>query len=71
MSTSKHRKTAPGEAPRDDLADNPGIGATKGTKAGKADPELIEGASTSEGDVANDTNPQGGVDPRQLGRTNK
>jgi hypothetical protein len=71
MSTSKHSKTAPGKVPRDDLVDNPGIGATKGTKVGKADPELIEGVSTSEGDVANDTNPQGGVDPRQLGRTNK
>ena len=71
MSTSKLSKTAPGEVPRDDLVDNPGIGATKGSKVGKANPELIEGASTSERDVANDTHPQGGVDPRQLGRTNK
>ena len=71
MSTSKHSKTAPGKVPRDDLVDNPGIGATKGTRVGKADPELIEGASTSEDDVANDTNRQGGVDPRQRGRTNK
>ena len=69
MSTSKHRKTRPGEAPRDDLVDNPGIGASKGAMAGKADPDLIEGDGTFEGDVENDTTPQGGVDPRHLGRT--
>ena len=71
MSTSKHGKTLPGQAPRDDLEDNPGIGASKGTNAGKGDPELIEGENTFEGDVENDTTPQGGVNPRQVGRTNK
>ncbi len=71
MSTSKHVKTQPGEAPRDDLVDNPGIGTTKGTIAGKGDLELVEGENTFEGDVENDTNPQGGVDPGHLGRTNK
>jgi len=71
MSTSKHRKTKPGETPRDDLVDNPGIGASKGASAGKADSDLIEGDSTFEGDVENDTTPQGGIDPRHLGRTNK
>jgi len=71
MGTSKHNKTRPGEAPRDDLEDNPGIGMSKGTVAGKADPDLIEGDNTFEGDVENDTTPQGGVDPRQVGRTNK
>ena len=70
MSTSKHPKTAPGEAPRDDLEDNPGIGTSKGATAG-GDPELIEGESTFEGDVENDTTPQGGVAPRHVGRTNK
>jgi hypothetical protein len=71
MSTSKHPKTRPGEAPRDDIEDNPGIGASKGTNAGKGDPELIRGDNTFEGDVENDTNPQGGVDPRHVGRTNR
>ena len=71
MSTSKHRKTRLDEAPRDDLVDNPGIGLSKGIAAGKADPDLIEGNSTFEGDVENDTTPQGGIDPRQRGRTNK
>jgi hypothetical protein len=71
MTTSKHRKIRPGEAPRDDLEDDPGIGASKGTKAGKGDPELIAGDNTFEGDVENDTNPQGGIDPRHVGRTNR
>jgi hypothetical protein len=71
MSTSKHRKRGPGEVPRDDLKENPGIGASRGTWAGKGDPELIEGGSTFEGDVQNDATPQGGADPRHLGRTNK
>ena len=71
MSTTKHRKTGPGDPPRDDLEDNPGIGASRGVYAGKGDPTLIEGESTFEGDVENDTNPQGGVDPGHIGRTNK
>lgn len=71
MATSKHRKTRPGEAPRDDLVDNPGIGASKGTGMTGLDPEDIEGANTFEGDVENDATPQGGVDPNQIGRTNK
>ena len=71
MSTTKHRKTRPGGAPHDDLKDNPGIGASRGVYTGKGDPTLIEGESTFEGDVENDTNPQGGVDPGHIGRTNK
>ena len=71
MSASKHTKTRPGEAPRDDLLDNPGIGTTPGANAGKGNFDLIEGENTFEGDVENDTNPQGGVDPGHVGRTNK
>ena len=71
MSTTKHRKAQPGETPRDDLEDNPGIGTTKGMHAGKGNFDLIEGENTFEGDVENDTNPQGGVDPNHRGRTNK
>ena len=71
MSTAKHPKAQPGQTPRDDLEDNPGIGATKGTYAGKAPPEEIEGENTFEGDVENDTTAEGGVDPRQVGRTNR
>ena len=71
MGTSKHRKTMPGEAPRDDLEDDPGIGVSRGTYSGKGDPIPIKGDSTIEGDVENDTTPQGGVDPNHIGRRNK
>jgi hypothetical protein len=71
MSTSKHRKTLPGEAPRDDLIENPGIGASRGSYAGKGELDVLDGGSTFEGDVENDTNPQGGVDPGHVGRKNK
>ena len=33
--------------------------------------KTIGGENTYEGDVGNDTNPQGGIDPDQRGRTNK
>ncbi|MEZ2126260.1 MULTISPECIES: hypothetical protein [unclassified Sinorhizobium] len=68
MTSAKHRKTT---KPSDrDLTDDPGIGRSKGTVE-PSDDELLQGESTVEGDVANDTTPQGGVDPRQRGRTNK
>jgi hypothetical protein len=81
MTSSKHprrpedRKGGLGaDTPRppDDLERNPGIGATKGTQSRSTrDPEEIAGDSTSEGDVMNDTTPQGGVDPDHRGRTNR
>ena len=62
----KHPKS---DDPTDkDLREDPGIGGSKG--AGRDDPE-IGGDNTFEGDVLNDTTPQGGVDPDQRGRTNK
>ena len=81
MTSSKHPKGSEdrrqglgADAPRppDDLRRNPGIGASKGgfARAG-AGPEAIEGANTSEGDVMNDPNPQGGVEPGHKGRTNR
>lgn len=71
MSTTKHPKSQPGDRPRDDLVDNPGIGISKGADLGKGNFESIEGENTFEGDVKNDTTPQGGVDPGHRGRTNK
>ena len=66
MSTNKQPKPArPSDA---DLRGNPGIGSSKGTSK-DADP--ISGDSTFEGDVLNDTTPSGGVDPKQVGRTNR
>ena len=64
--SSKHEKS---DSPSDaDLRRDPGIGRSKG--ASRRDP-LIGGENTYEGDVGNDTDAQGGVDPDQLGRTNK
>lgn len=55
-----------------DLVTNPGIGASKGAFARTGvDPEEIEAANTSEGDILNDTNASGGLDPDKRGRTNK
>ena len=72
MTSSKHpqgpadRKAGLGaDTPRppDDLERNPGIGASKGTQSRSTrGPGEIAGESTSEGDVMNDTKPQGGVD---------
>jgi len=57
-----------------DLKQNPGIGTSKGMiKAGDLldDNEMLDGDNTFQGDVENDTNAQGGIDPDQMGRTNK
>ncbi|MFA5581531.1 MAG: hypothetical protein WDA25_06210 [Paracoccaceae bacterium] len=64
--TSKHPKSKhPSDA---DLRGDPGIGRSKGVD--RKDP-LIGGDNTFEGDVLNDTTPEGAVDPNQRGRTNK
>lgn len=63
---SRHPKSpAPSDA---DLKNDPGIGSSKG--ADRTDPR-IGGENTFEGDVMNDTTPQGGIDPNQRGRENK
>jgi hypothetical protein len=81
MSANKHLKT--GKPTDADLAGNPGIGSSKGmgmaggekrargTPMGGADPGEIEGDATFEGDVENETNAQGGVDPAHIGRANR
>jgi hypothetical protein len=72
MSTSKH--PGPGEAqpPRDDLQDDPGIGASRGTTIAGEDPHILrqDGASTEEGDVANDADATGAPTPMEQHRTN-
>jgi hypothetical protein len=68
MSGTKHRKS---KIPTDaDLENNPGIGSSKGMIKEGDDLEL-EGENTSEGDVENDANAAGGINPRQKIRTNK
>ncbi len=81
MTTNKHPKGPEDRAqglgadtprPPGDLERDPGIKTSKGTFArNKAGPETIEGEHTFEGDVMNDTTPQGGVDPGHQGRTNR
>lgn len=55
----------------DDREADPKIGQSKGAFATGEDPELIDGENTVEGDVESDSTYGGGVDPSQLGRTNK
>ncbi|HKG21993.1 MAG TPA: hypothetical protein VKC34_08850 [Blastocatellia bacterium] len=66
-----HPKTKPGDRPRSDLDADPGIGSSKGTTMSGEDPRNLDGGSTFEGDVMNQTNREGGVDPNRTGRTNK
>jgi hypothetical protein len=69
--TGKHPKFEKGESTYTDLDVNPGIGSSKGAYSTGEDPRNVEADNTIEGDVENDTTPQGGVDPNQMGRTNK
>ena len=65
--TSKHPKqNKPSDA---DLYRNPLIGGSKGTTMAHVTPdelEQLEGVNTIEGDVENDTNPQGGIDKAEV-----
>ncbi|MCJ2024038.1 MULTISPECIES: hypothetical protein [unclassified Methylobacterium] len=66
MSNKQPKTTTPTDA---DLKGNPGIGTSKGMAG--ADPEELELDSTFEGDVENETTPEGGVDPNHRPRKNK
>ncbi len=70
---SKHlRAGSPGAVrPADDLERNPGIGQSKGVRMAGAEPEDIAGDNTFEGDVENDVDDTGAVDPARMGRTNR
>jgi hypothetical protein len=78
MSTSKHPKSGHGATrlPANDLDCDPGIGESRGTRrAGgqtqtRERPEDLQGENTVEGDVMNDVEPDGGIDPNRRGRTN-
>jgi hypothetical protein len=65
---SEHFKTkVPSDA---DLENDPGIGQSKGLNRFEGT-EPLQGENTEEGDVANDTNRSGGIDPDHRGRANK
>jgi hypothetical protein len=68
---SKHPPSGrtPDALPADDLDCDPGIGQSKGTTIAGERPDLIQGESTVEGDLENDTTPAGGVDPDKRGRS--
>lgn len=71
---TKHSKTT---RPSDiDLYRNPLIGGSKGVTMAQATPddlEDVEGENTFEGDIENDTNPQGGIEApdRRQGRPSR
>jgi hypothetical protein len=68
MSSKQPKTRVPTDA---DLKGNPGIGSSKGTTMAGEDPSAIAADSTFEGDVENETTPEGGVDPDNVGRTNR
>jgi hypothetical protein len=73
MSTSKHPTTpewGEGDGPVDDLERNPGIKGSRGLTAGAGEFAEIEGDSTVEGDTTEGTNPHGGIDVDDRGRSN-
>jgi hypothetical protein len=69
--TGKHPKTKAQERPLSDLNADPGIGRSKGSYMTGEDPRNLDGGSTFQGDIENETNPEGGVDPNRMGRKNK
>ncbi|RAK56876.1 hypothetical protein [Phenylobacterium deserti] len=73
MSSSKHDLSGhtPTTLPRDDLEDDPGIGASKGTTISGEDPHILrEGATnTEEGDTPNETDGLGSPTPLERERT--
>ena len=83
MTSSKHAKGDSGHRDADrglmsdtprppgDLERDPGIGTSKGVFGRGTEPMVLRAENTEEGDVMNDTTPQGGIDSGQQGRTNK
>jgi hypothetical protein len=76
MSTAKHYpsgKGPPSPLERDDLVDDPAIGASPGTTIAGEDPHILreDGENTEEGDVANETDANGGLTPLERERTNR
>jgi hypothetical protein len=67
MSSSKHQQSGhtPTTLPRDDLVDDPAIGASRGTTISGEDPHILreDGANTEEGDAPNDADATGAPTP--------
>jgi hypothetical protein len=71
MSTSKHPPAGEAQPLRDDLEDDPGIGASRGTTISGEDPHILrqDGENTEEGDVDNDTDATGAPTPIEQQRS--
>lgn len=67
---SKHPPPGQATPPRDDLKDNPGIGASRGTTIAGEDPHILQGENADEGDVQNDADATGAPSPIERHRTN-
>lgn len=67
---AKNKQGIAGSKQDEDLTDNPGIGQSKGAYASREALEDDAGDNTVEGDVENDPQPDGSVDPDRLGRSN-
>lgn len=67
MTSSKHDPSGhtPTSLPRDDLEDDPAIGASRGTTISGEDPHILreDGVNTEEGDVGEDADATGAPTP--------
>lgn len=72
---SKHAQSGhtPTTLPRDDLEDNPAIGASRGTTIAGEDPHILteDGENAEEGEVSNDADAAGAPTAIERHRTNK
>jgi hypothetical protein len=74
MSTSKHPNQpewGEGDGPPDDLERNPEIGQSAGLTTGAGDISELEADTTVEGDIDNDTKPEGGIRTDQDAEPNR
>ncbi|HEY8614769.1 hypothetical protein [Phenylobacterium sp.] len=71
MSTSKHPGPGEVQPPRDDLQDDPGIGASRGTTISGEDPHILrqDAENSEEGDAANDADATGAPTPIEQQRS--
>jgi len=67
---SQKKQGIAGPKQDEDLEDNPGIGQSKGAYARGGDLDDMPGDHTVEGDVENDPESDGSVNPDRRGRTN-
>ena len=65
MSSSKHPSSGHIPTTRDDLQDDPAIGASRGTTMAGEDPHILreDGANTEEGDAPHDADAAGAPTP--------